>query len=295
MFRTKIGMPAAAALALFVGIQGGAAALAQEAPAAPVAQDAQPPAAAPIDQATRLTKVGSLREARVVNAQGEQIAGISDFAMDLQGRPAYVILRVGGVGAVGGDEIVVPFRMVHFNLTPDNRWTATVDVPQERLKQAPHLEGNGKQLSDRAWLAQNDQFYQPDAVPPAGTPEAGAPSGLVRAGRLADANLRGANDQDVADVIDVVVDQDYTARYLLLGAGGFLGVGKDQVAIPYESVKFLYDQDNDRFVPMAALTKEQLEQAPRLGDKGFSAIGDDDFRRRVREYFAGLAPQQPQP
>jgi hypothetical protein len=297
----KQGASMALALTLFVGPAGVASVQgAQAEPKAAAGQVSQPAPGqiAPGDQATRLTRVDPLRDAKVVNAQGEQIAGIGDLVMDQQGRPVYAVLTVGGIAGIGGDEILVPFRDVQFNRAQDNRWTATVRLSPEQLKQAPRLEGNARSLRDRAWLTKNDRFYRPDAGQPEAAPEAGSTEGasavLFRANKLTDANLRGAGDEEIADVLDVVVDQDYNARYLLLGTGGVQGFGQDQLVIPFELVRLAYDQDNDRYTPVVNLTKERLQQAPRLGDQGFPALGKDDFRRRIREYFGGLI-SQPQP
>lgn len=58
------------------------------------------------------------------------------------------------------------------------------------------------------------------------------------AGKLVGTTVVSANNETVGDVSDVVVDRDGRVRAVVVGVGGFLGVGEKGVAVPFEQVQF---------------------------------------------------------
>jgi len=67
------------------------------------------------------------------------------------------------------------------------------------------------------------------------------------------------NDEKIGDISDVVLSQDGKAAYFIVGAGGFLGVGERNVAIPYDKIQ----QTSDKMV-LPGYTKEQLKALPKV-------------------------------
>lgn len=67
------------------------------------------------------------------------------------------------------------------------------------------------------------------------------------------------NDEKVGDINDVVISSDGQTLYLLVGAGGFLGMGQKDVAVPFERF-----QRNDDRVLLSGYTKEQLKALPEV-------------------------------
>lgn len=59
-----------------------------------------------------------------------------------------------------------------------------------------------------------------------------------RASKLAGVAIYGPNSHKVGNVTDVLVDREGQADYVIIGVGGFLGIGEKDVAIPYTAVKF---------------------------------------------------------
>ncbi|KAA0890802.1 PRC-barrel domain-containing protein [Pusillimonas sp. ANT_WB101] len=66
-------------------------------------------------------------------------------------------------------------------------------------------------------------------------------------------------DEKVGDINDVVITTDGQAAYFVVGAGGFLGMGEHDVAIPYEKIK----QNGDKLV-LPGFTKDQLKALPKV-------------------------------
>jgi len=67
------------------------------------------------------------------------------------------------------------------------------------------------------------------------------------------------NDEKIGDISDVVLSPEGKAGYFIVGAGGFLGVGARDVAIPYDKIT----REGEKFT-LPGYTKEQLKALPRV-------------------------------
>ena len=67
------------------------------------------------------------------------------------------------------------------------------------------------------------------------------------------------NDEKVGDIKDVVISSDGRTMYLLIGAGGFLGMGEKNVAVPFDRF-----ERRDNRVLLSGYTKEQLKALPEV-------------------------------
>ena len=65
------------------------------------------------------------------------------------------------------------------------------------------------------------------------------------------------NGQAIGKVDDIIIAPDKAVSYAIIGAGGFLGVGKHDVAIPVSQLK----QSDGKFV-LAGATKEVIKAMP---------------------------------
>lgn len=75
----------------------------------------------------------------------------------------------------------------------------------------------------------------------------------------------GADGESIGDVEDIVVRED--ATYIILGHGGFLGLGEKQVALPVEDMRF----QNDQLV-MRAITADEVERMEEVRLADFQAV-----------------------
>ena len=66
------------------------------------------------------------------------------------------------------------------------------------------------------------------------------------------------NGDGIGKVDDIIVAPDKAVSYAIIGAGGFLGVGRHDVAIPVGQLK---QQSNGKFV-LAGATKDALKAMP---------------------------------
>jgi putative membrane protein len=70
-----------------------------------------------------------------------------------------------------------------------------------------------------------------------------------RASKLAGVTVYGPEKKDVGKITDVLISKDGKAEYVIIGVGGFLGIGEKDVAVPYDQVKFT---DQPMTPPMSA-------------------------------------------
>lgn len=61
---------------------------------------------------------------------------------------------------------------------------------------------------------------------------------LWRASKLAGVSIYGPDQQRVGTISDVLVSHEGGAKYVVVGVGGFLGIGTKDVAIPFDQVAF---------------------------------------------------------
>jgi sporulation protein YlmC with PRC-barrel domain len=71
--------------------------------------------------------------------------------------------------------------------------------------------------------------------------------------------VHNEKDEKIGDINDVVLASDGKAAYFIVGAGGFLGMGERNVAIPFEEIK----QTGDKLV-LSGYTKDQLKALPKV-------------------------------
>jgi sporulation protein YlmC with PRC-barrel domain len=64
----------------------------------------------------------------------------------------------------------------------------------------------------------------------------------------------------IGEVMDVLLDHDGKVDAIIVGVGGFLGMGEKDVAVAYQSIHFKKDSNSWRL--MMNTTKDALKQAP---------------------------------
>jgi sporulation protein YlmC with PRC-barrel domain len=69
------------------------------------------------------------------------------------------------------------------------------------------------------------------------------PQDLMRGSQLMGIDVYGADNQKIGDVDEVLVDRQGKIHGLVVGVGGFLGIGQKDVAIPFDQVQWLSNQE----------------------------------------------------
>jgi sporulation protein YlmC with PRC-barrel domain len=76
-------------------------------------------------------------------------------------------------------------------------------------------------------------------------------------------NVYDPSDNKIGEIMDVLVDRQGKANALIVGVGGFLGMGEKDVAVPFSAVHAT-TKDNNKWYLVMNSTKDALKSA-----KGF--------------------------
>src|SRR3978361_501900 len=63
--------------------------------------------------------------------------------------------------------------------------------------------------------------------------------GEWRASKLAGVNVYNEANEKIGDISDVILDKSGKAEKVVLGVGGFLGMGEHLVAVPFDKIKWM--------------------------------------------------------
>src|SRR5215217_8133371 len=63
--------------------------------------------------------------------------------------------------------------------------------------------------------------------------------GQWRASKLEGLNVYNSNDEKIGDISELIVDTNGKIQAVVIGVGGFLGLGERDVAIPFDQIKFV--------------------------------------------------------
>ncbi|MFN2370922.1 MAG: PRC-barrel domain-containing protein [Candidatus Krumholzibacteriia bacterium] len=134
---------------------------------------------------------------------------------------------------------------------------------------------------------------------------------LHQADELIGATVKNTQGEEIGNIKDLVMDsQHQNVSYAVLAFGGFLGLGKDLRAIPWQALTIQRgasgseergmrtdrsgrdrDQDNEISIVLNA-SKEQLENAEGFSDDNWPDTGNERWTQDVRSSFDGKTDNQ---
>lgn len=85
------------------------------------------------------------------------------------------------------------------------------------------------------------------------------PANATSINRLYKQAVYNAADERIGEVDDILITNDGRAVGLVIGVGGFLGIGESHVLVPYDAVKVTTKDNSPRLVMNA--TRDQLKSA----------------------------------
>jgi len=105
------------------------------------------------------------------------------------------------------------------------------------------------------------QSNPPAATAPAASPAVNAMADDISANKLINKSVKNAANESVGDINDVLLSSDGKVSAVIIGVGGFLGMGEKDVALPFDQLTFAKDSSGDLMVSTSA-TKDSLQSAP---------------------------------
>jgi len=125
-------------------------------------------------------------------------------------------------------------------------------------------------------LAQQSGMPSPNPSPLAVNPVPGAQAqwytehgNEMRASKLIGAAVVNDANESIGKISEVILGKDGKVAAVVIGVGGFLGIGEHEVAVKFESLRMSLDSNNKTIVSLNA-TKDSLKAAPEwrwIGDR----------------------------
>jgi len=92
-----------------------------------------------------------------------------------------------------------------------------------------------------------------------------------RLSKIKGLNVYNNNNDKLGDIDDVLVDKSGQIKAVIIGVGGFLGIGDHQVAVPFEQLKFV--MDNNRGVGTAGVNNNNNNNTNRAAAGNATTTG----------------------
>lgn len=95
--------------------------------------------------------------------------------------------------------------------------------------------------------------------------------------------------ETIGDINDLILSKDGGIDAAVIGVGGFLGIGEKDVAVSFDSIEVLEDQETGNIELMLDATAEQMAQAPEYKTKA-EKLAEMRAAEREREQAATEPP-----
>ncbi|SDA77330.1 PRC-barrel domain-containing protein [Mesorhizobium qingshengii] len=269
-----------ATTALIALIATGAHAQSATTPAPAQTPAVQEPAAAPVAHAEGSIVTNIIGES-VYNGTGddaEDIGKVSDVVFDKDGMAKSVVIGVGGFLGVGAKNVAFDYDKLQWAEKNGDRWLVAQTTKQELTAQP---EFDSKPYGPAPAPAASTDATAP--TQPATTDTAQKPVDMNAATaepvKRADGNLAtniigetvyngtGDDAQNIGSVNDIVLTREGKAQSLVIGVGGFLGLGAKNVAYDFGKAQWA-EKNGDRWL-VAQTTKEELLAQPDFNRKAY--------------------------
>ena len=76
------------------------------------------------------------------------------------------------------------------------------------------------------------------------------------------------DDEDIGTITDLVIGEDGQINAVVVGVGGFLGMGEKNVAIEWDSLELTKDEDGEDYIITVNASQDALESAEEYNRNG---------------------------
>ena len=95
-------------------------------------------------------------------------------------------------------------------------------------------------------------------------------------------DVKDVGGEDLGKVDDLLVDTaEEKVRFLVVGSGGFLGLGEDFYTLPWSVLRFEPQQD----AYVVDISEEQLRAAPARTPEGTDPAADGAWEEQIHRYY----------
>ena len=173
-------------------------------------------------------------------ANRDRLGRIDDLAINLSdGRIAYAVVNRGGLWGIGGDTVAVQWQQIQ-----PNQADRAIRVDQQALQQARQID------TDTAWPTTVGE----ETV---GTTGTATQRNVVPLNNLLGMDVQNSQGENLGQIDDVAIARDGSVRYVVIAHGGFLGMGDQYVAVPWDRLNV----NAQREAVTLDVQRQQLESA----------------------------------
>ncbi|MER9295132.1 PRC-barrel domain-containing protein [Mesorhizobium sp. M0621] len=242
----------------------------------------QEPAAAPVRAEGSI--VTNIIGESVYNGTGddaENIGKVSDVVFDKDGQAKSVVIGVGGFLGVGAKNVAFDYAKLQWAEKNGDRWLVAQTTKDELAAQAefdskPYAPPPAPTASTDATAptapATTDTAQKPvDMNAPPAEPVKRA-DGNLATNIIGETVYNGTGDdaQNIGSVNDIVLTKEGKAESLVIGVGGFLGLGAKNVTYDFNKAQWA-EKNGDRWL-VAQTTKEELQAQPDFNRKAYDPL-----------------------
>ena len=118
---------------------------------------------------------------------------------------------------------------------------------------------------------------------------------LVSSNKILGAYIYDAQEEAIADVNTVVLNQEGKPMFVIAGVGGVAGIAESEVAIPWKALDCQCKTENEETTCKASIsmTQEKLSKAPTLDAADYAELRDMAWLKKNAKYFSAEAPEEP--
>jgi len=208
----------------------------------------------------------------VHNPQGQDLGSINDLMIDVNNqRVRYAILGFGGFMGMGEKLFAYPVDALQ---TSGNR--LLLDVPQERLEQAPGFERNRwPDWIDTSYRDRVDRHFSQGGSGAENLPNVR----LVRASELMDMDVKDPQGRDAGEIEDLVVNLGTgEVRYAVLDFDSSWGVEDKLLPLPLNTMRMPTGNSDDAVLQVP---RERLSTASGFDENQWPELNNAQYRERV--------------
>lgn len=150
---------------------------------------------------------------------------------------------------------------------------SVVSAVQDIQKRYQEARASGDMDEMRTWR----ERYLTTSVP---VNQANEPVALDQ---IVGADIRNMRDEDLGDIEDVVLGQNGNIQYVLVGRGGFLGMGEDLVPVRWKDLRMTTAPYQDTFV--LNVSEDAFDNAPAVDSDATRQLAQGDLAQQVDQFW----------
>lgn len=111
------------------------------------------------------------------------------------------------------------------------------------------------------------------------------PSGAFHADSLTGNQVKSSveDDEEIGTINDLVIGEDGQIHAVVISVGGFLGMGEKDIAVEWDSLELIKDEDGDDYVIRVNASQDALEAAEEYDRDAETHERDTEMHEKTAE------------